>query len=245
MIATATMAETRSVALIRRFWADHMRPQRARMALAVLFTLLLAGITALYPIVIQQSFDMFGRGDAQAAAALVRQTTALEDIAPGTRLALTLGRRPDKTVSRPLERLEMRARFDLAVSLTRSGSALTLNRHPIAIDRTPLRIQGLVGGSLYRSARAAGAPAKLVESYIRALATKLSIGRDIGADARFDMVIDRERAATGETRLGKLQLAAIDRDGKPLQLIRWTGDRVQGTATWRCCGRTWDIVTPG
>ena len=170
-----------------------------------------------------------GRGDAAQAAALVRQAASLEEIAPGTRIALTLGRRPNKMVARPLERLELRARFDLAVSLTRTGSQLTLNRHPIAIDRTPLRIQGLVGGSLYRSARAAGAPAKLVESYIRALATKLSIGRDIGSDARFDMVIDRERAATGETRLGKLQLAAIDRpvNGgvKPLQLIRWAGDK--------------------
>jgi poly(A) polymerase/tRNA nucleotidyltransferase (CCA-adding enzyme) len=65
VIATAAMAETQSLALIRRFWDGHMRPQRARMALAVLFTVLLAGITALYPIVIQQAFDMFGRGDPQ------------------------------------------------------------------------------------------------------------------------------------------------------------------------------------
>jgi len=33
------------------------------LAWAVLFTVGLAGITALYPIIIQQSFDMFGRGD--------------------------------------------------------------------------------------------------------------------------------------------------------------------------------------
>jgi murein DD-endopeptidase MepM/ murein hydrolase activator NlpD len=179
-----------------------------------------------------------GRQDAEQAAALVRQAAALDEIAPGTRIALTLGRRPNQMVSRPLERLEMRARFDLAVSLTRTGGSLALQRHPIAIDRTPLRIQGVVGGSLYRSARAAGAPAKLVESYIRAIATKLSIGRDIGADARFDMVIDRERAATGETRLGKLQFAAIDRSGdgrgKPLQLIRWAGD--SGEEWWDANG---------
>lgn len=55
-----------------------------------------------------------------------------------------------------------------------------LTRQPIAVDRTPLRIQGLVGSSLYRSARAAGAPARVVESYIKALATRLSIGRDVG-----------------------------------------------------------------
>jgi murein DD-endopeptidase MepM/ murein hydrolase activator NlpD len=180
-----------------------------------------------------------GQTDANRAAALVREAVALGEIAPGTRIALTLGRRPNKMVARPLERLEMRARFDLAVSLTRAGDSLALNRHPIAIDRTPLRLQGLVGGSLYRSARAAGAPAKVVESYIRALATKLSIGRDIGAADRFDMVISRERAATGETRLGQLQMAAIDPLGdagaKPLQLVRWNGDN--GDEWWDANGQ--------
>ena len=169
-----------------------------------------------------------GDADAARAADLIRQTVALPDIAPGTRLALTLGRRPDKTVARPLEKLEMRARFDLAVSLTRSGTGLILTPHPIAIDRTPLRIQGLVGQSLYRSARAAGVPARTVEAYIRAIATKVQIGRDVGAADRFDMVVARERAATGETRLGDLQLAALDQGGdqggKPLQLVRWAGD---------------------
>ena len=175
------------------------------------------------------------RSDADAAAVQVRQAVALGDIAPGTRLALTLGRRPDKTVARPLERLEMRARFDLAVSLVRTGANLELQRHPIAIDRTPLRLQGLVGGSLYRSARAAGAPAKAVENYIRALATKLSIGRDLGAGDSFDMVIDRERAATGETRLGDVQMAAIGRPGHQLQLVRWAGDG--GDEWWDANGR--------
>ena len=166
-----------------------------------------------------------GRADATAADDLVRQTVALPDIAPGTRLSLVLGRRPNKTVPRPLERLDMRARFDMAVSLTRAGSSLALTRHPIAIDRTPLRIQGVVGASLYRSLRAAGAPAKIAESYLRALATKLSIGRDIASTAPYDLVIDRERAATGETRLGALQMAAIGQGGgKTLRLIRWAGD---------------------
>ena len=165
-----------------------------------------------------------GRADAAAAADQVRQAVALNDIAPGTRIALTLGRRASKTVARPLERLDMRARFDLAVSLTRAGDGLAMTRHPIAIDRTPLRLQGLVGASLYRSLRAAGATAKIAETYLRAIATKVSIGRDIGAADQFDLVIDRERAATGETRLGSLQMASIGRSAKPLRLIRWAGD---------------------
>lgn len=54
-----------SIALIRRFWRDHMRHQRARFALAVLLTVGLSAITALYPIIIQQAFDLFGQGDAR------------------------------------------------------------------------------------------------------------------------------------------------------------------------------------
>ena len=170
------------------------------------------------------------RSDAADAAARLRDAIALGDIAPGTRLSLTLGRRASKTMPRPLERLDMRARFDLAVTLTRAAEGMTLTRHPIAVDRTPLRIQGVVGASLYRAARAAGAPAKTVEAYIRAIATKLSIGSDVGPAATFDLVIDRERAATGETRLGNLQLAAITRPGgRPLQLVRWAAD---GTDEW-------------
>ena len=176
-----------------------------------------------------------GQADAAAAAIRMAEAMALRDIAPGTRIALTLGRRPSKMVARPLEKLEMRARFDLAVTLVRAGDALTLQRHPIAIDRTPLRLQGLVGSSLYRSARAAGAPAKAVEAYIRALATKLSIGRDIGAADSFDMVLDRERAATGEVRLGDVQMASIGRAGHQLRLVRWAGDG--GDEWWDADGR--------
>lgn len=54
-----------SLPLIRRFWRGHMRLQSPRFALAVLLTVGLSGITALYPIIIQQAFDMFGRGDAR------------------------------------------------------------------------------------------------------------------------------------------------------------------------------------
>jgi murein DD-endopeptidase MepM/ murein hydrolase activator NlpD len=165
-----------------------------------------------------------GRGDAKAAAALVAQTGGLGDIAEGTRIALTLGRRPDRTVARPLQTLKMRARFDLSVTITRGAGGLTMARQPIAIDHTPWRVQGLVGTSLYRSARAAGVPAKVVESYIRALATRLSIGRDVDAADTFDIIVERQRAATGETRTGGLLFAGLDQGRKRIGLLQW-GDR--------------------
>lgn len=170
-----------------------------------------------------------GRGDARAAAGLVAQAVSLGDIKPGTRIALTLGRRPAKTVARPLDKLALRARFDLALSLDRVGNGLVMTRQPIAIDATPLRIQGLVGSSLYRSARAAGAPARVVESYIKALATRLSIGRDVTAADSFDLIVEQQRAATGETRIGDLLFAGIDQGRRKVQLVRWDD---AGKAAW-------------
>lgn len=169
-----------------------------------------------------------GRGDAQTAAAMIARTTPIDAIAPGTRIALTLGRRPSKSVPRPLDKLDLRARFDLAVSIARAGPALIMTQRPIAIDTTPLRLRGLVGASLYRSARAAGAPAKAVEAYIRALATRLSVGGDIHAADGFDLVIDRQRAATGETRLGDLLFAGLDQSRRRTRLVRWTIDGRDG-----------------
>lgn len=165
-----------------------------------------------------------GRSDAQAAAALVAQSVDPGTIPAGTRIALTLGRRPNRTVSRPLEKLDFRARFDLALSLARGAGGLTMNRTPIAVDSTPLRIQGLVGSSLYRSARAAGVPAKAIESYIKAIATRVSIGRDVTAADRFDVIVARERAATGETRIGELLFAGLDQGRRKVEVVRFAPD---------------------
>jgi murein DD-endopeptidase MepM/ murein hydrolase activator NlpD len=170
-----------------------------------------------------------GRRDAEDAAALIAGVVSPEDIAAGTPLSLTLGRRASKTVARPLQSLKLRARFDMAVTVARSGGTLAMTRQPIAVDRTPLRLQGPVGSSLYRSARAAGAPAQAVEQFLKALATRVSLGRDVGSNDRYDMVIERERAATGETRLGKLLLVGLERGGKPLRLVRWTDN---GRDSW-------------
>lgn len=159
--------------------------------------------------------------DARTAAALVASAVPLGSLKPGTQIPMTLGRRPDKSVPRPLEALSVRARFDLALTLMRVGTELTLKRQSIAIDNTPLRIQGHVGNSLYRSARAAGVPVKLVEAYIKAIATKFAIGR-VGSDDMYDLVIERQRAATGEQQLGNLVFAGLAHDGRKTQLVKWS-----------------------
>jgi murein DD-endopeptidase MepM/ murein hydrolase activator NlpD len=168
-------------------------------------------------------------GEAEEVARLVGEAVSLEELKPGTAMALTLGRRPNRSVARPLESLAFRARFDLKLAVARTaGGGLTLTRTPIAIDDTPLRIQGFVGESLYRSARAAGAPAKAVEAYIRAVATQTEISNLASGD-RFDIILEHRRAETGETQTGQLLYAGLQRSsGKDLRLLQWElGGRVQ------------------
>jgi murein DD-endopeptidase MepM/ murein hydrolase activator NlpD len=99
----------------------------------------------------------------------------------------------------------------------------------IAVDRTPLRLTGLVGDSLYRAARAAGAPPQAVETYIRAIGSKLSFATDIGADAKFDLVVERARAETGEVEYGRLLYAGLTRGNRATQLQQWT---IGGRTEW-------------
>ena len=46
-------------ALLGRLWREHVRHHRSRLASILLLTLLMAGLTALYPVVIDRAFSMF------------------------------------------------------------------------------------------------------------------------------------------------------------------------------------------
>ncbi len=177
-----------------------------------------------------RALERAGIASAEAArvAAMVSQVTDLDSIKPGTVMDVTLGSRARPTAPRPLEALAFRARLDLKLSLRRIDGRLVLTQTPILVDGTPLRIQGRVGTSLYRAARAAGVPAKAVESYIRAVATQIDVG-ELSPDDRFDIVLEHQRAATGESESGALLYAGLERSGaKSLQLMPWRQDgRVQ------------------
>jgi murein DD-endopeptidase MepM/ murein hydrolase activator NlpD len=168
--------------------------------------------------------------EAAQVAALIGGVLPVADIRPGTMMDMTLGRRPNRMVARPLDKLAFRARFDLRVELDRVGGALALRQIPISVDDTPLRIQGLVGASLFRSARAAGVPIQAVEAYLRALNTQLNIPAGISSNDRFDIIVSHRRAATGETETGELLYAGLTRaNGHSLQLMQWESD---GRTQW-------------
>lgn len=163
--------------------------------------------------------------DAKAVLALIGQAVNPNSIADGTRLRMVLGRRPNRNVARPLERLAVRARLELELVIQRIDGRLTLTRVPIAVDNTPLRIRGRVGDSLYRAARQAGADPATIQAYLRVLATQVNVGSGIGANDNFDIIVAHRRAATGESESGQLLYAGLQRArGKDINMLRWQQD---------------------
>ncbi len=168
-----------------------------------------------------------GSAEAQRVATMTSDVINPGEIAPGTALALTLGRRANRNVARPLDSLAFRARFDMRVSFARANGTLTMQRHPIAVDSTPLRVSGKAGGGIFMAATAGGAPSSIAQQYIRAIAPKISID-NLDSDARFDMVVERDRAATGEVRFGKLLYVGLSQGNRATRMIEWTiGGRTQ------------------
>ena len=162
------------------------------------------------------------KDEAAQIAALIAGAISPSDIESGTQVDITLGRRTAPGQPRPVDALSFRARFDLELAVERQAGRLVLDPRPITVDATPLRIRASVGDSLYRSARAAGAPARSVQQFLRVIGTELSLSGDIRPGDEFDLIVDYKRAATGEVDEGELLYAAIIRDGRPLKrLMRW------------------------
>ncbi|MGB3166289.1 MAG: peptidoglycan DD-metalloendopeptidase family protein [Alteraurantiacibacter sp.] len=160
--------------------------------------------------------------EATVIAGMIASAVPVDQVEPGTQVDITLGRRLAPDAPRPLESLSFRARFDLQLSVERRDGRLVLAPRPIKVDATPLRVRGTVGNSLYRSARAVGAPPSAVQEYLRTLGTELNLDRDVSAGDKFDMIIDYRRAATGEVEVGDLLYAALIREDRPrLQLMRF------------------------
>lgn len=158
---------------------------------------------------------------------LIGAAVPIDELESGTQFDITLGKRPSDRAPRVLQALDFRARFDLDLSVERSDpmGPLRLVRHPIHVDATPLRIRGKVGSSLYRSARAAGAPVAAIQAYLRAIDKYVSLDSDIQSDDEFDMIVGYKRSAQGDRKIGDLLYAGLAHDGKNrLQLVRWGDD---------------------
>jgi murein DD-endopeptidase MepM/ murein hydrolase activator NlpD len=162
--------------------------------------------------------------DAGVATALIAGAVPVSLIEPGTQVDLRLGA-STADGGRSLEHLGFRARFDLDLTVSRANGVLTITQQPIAVDTTPLRIRGVVGSSIYRSARAAGAPIEAIQQYLQTLDQHLSLDTEIEPGDTFDIIVSYRRSANGEAEVGDLLFAGLEHDGRPkAQLLRWGSD---------------------
>lgn len=161
-------------------------------------------------------------GDVAEVTRLIQPNANLSALPKGSDVDIVLGRRETKSVPRPLESLNLRAAFDLRLVISRVEGVLQVTRVPIAVDSTPLRVKGMVGGNLERSLRAAGIPGKLANDFIKTMGYAVDFQHGIGKKDRFDIVIERDVAETGEIRYGELLFAGLERKGKdPIELGRF------------------------
>jgi murein DD-endopeptidase MepM/ murein hydrolase activator NlpD len=146
----------------------------------------------------------------------------------GTSIAIRLGKRENGV--RAVERIALRAGMDSTLVVTRGAAGLVAQVTRIAVDQRPRRIRGRVGDGLYWSLRASGVSPQAAAEYLKALATRIDVGADLGPEDRFDLVIAHRRAATGEEQSGPLLYAGVTRAGRPkLDMLKWT---VGGRSSW-------------
>lgn len=163
-----------------------------------------------------------GRDDLVAIGRLIAGTATGRSVMPGTSMNIVLGRRETKAVPRPLEFLAFRAAFETRMEIRRSADgALQAKAIPIRIDDTPLRVTGLAGSSLQRSAQAAGLPAAIVAEYMRQLGYAMDVHREVNRRDRFEIIVAHRRAETGETRMGELLYAGLLNGRSNVSLMRW------------------------
>jgi murein DD-endopeptidase MepM/ murein hydrolase activator NlpD len=182
--------------------------------------------------------------DAAQLSAVVAHAVPLAELTPGTRVNVALGQRKSPQEARQLSKVSLRAKFDLGLDVVRQGSDLKLIMRPIATNDLPLRIRGTVGTSLYRSARAAGAPIRAIQQYIQAIDAHFSLD-EVKPGDKFDLILSYKRSTAGESQAGDLLYAGLEQGGKPrAQLLRWAGGKNDiTTASTGIAGQFFDAAS--
>ena len=163
-VSVAFAASEGSYALLYRLWREHVRHYRGRLLLVLLLTAIMAGTTALYPVVIDHAFTMFTNRDERIlyqvpilvvivtsikAAAQYFQNVLVQQV-----VLLTIrdvqGRMFGHLVRADLTRLEREAPAQLAARFTTDAAtireALTRAVNGLA---DAITVIGLIGSMLY------------------------------------------------------------------------------------------------
>jgi murein DD-endopeptidase MepM/ murein hydrolase activator NlpD len=154
-------------------------------------------------------------GDAVQAGAMIGTLPS------GTQVHLALGKAMNG--GRAIAEIEL-TRADVRLRIRRnSDGSWQVERQQLAVDTTPLRIRGRAGDGLYWALRAAGATPEAAADYLRAIASEIDVGSEVGSDDAFDLVLASRKSANGQRTVGQLLYAGMSRAGeRPIQLVRWS-----------------------
>ena len=81
------LSDSRSTSLLRRLWREHLHRHRGRLLVVLALTALMAGLTGLYPVVIDRAFSMFAARDRR----ILYQVPALVVLITAAKAAATYG----------------------------------------------------------------------------------------------------------------------------------------------------------
>ena len=132
------LEEPTTRAMMRRLWREHVRHHRLRLLVVLVLTAIMAGLTALYPVVIQRALTMFEAHDSrilyQIPALVIAITTAkaaaqyFQTVLVQQLVLVVIRELQDrmfaKLVSADLERLEREAPAALAARFTTDATTI-------------------------------------------------------------------------------------------------------------------------
>lgn len=126
--------------------------------------------------------------------------------------------------------MTMRVSLDMAVTITRDRDRFIAKPVAIAVDHTPLRFSGDIGSRGVTAALTrAGLSDKIATTYLNILSRHVEMKTITAAD-RFDVIVERDVAATGEGRIGKVIYAGLyQANGLDTELSQWT---MNGRLDW-------------
>ncbi len=160
-----------------------------------------------------------GIDEAGAVARLLAPYGDMARLEAGTRLTLSLGGRPAAYAPRRLHALIVSgAGIDARVTRVGSTFAVTSKRAPTT---APLHLSGRAGDGIFVSANAAGIPPETIQTYLRAINSRIDFGA-LDPAARFSIIVARERGPGTSVRFGRLLYAGLDSEEQSARMIEWT-----------------------
>jgi murein DD-endopeptidase MepM/ murein hydrolase activator NlpD len=158
-------------------------------------------------------------GDAKAAVAALGSVFDVSDLRAGQTVTVTFA--PEGA---PLIGVAFRPSLERDIAVTRSADGTFAAEENVKLlAAMDARASGIIDGSLYLSAKAAGVPEAVIVDLIRIYSYDVDFQREVRSGDRFDLLYTHYVDETGETiKGGAIQYAELTLRGQTKPLYRFT-----------------------